>query len=109
MTTTVVTTKGQIVIPSKIRQRLHIKRGTKLYIEERGEELIIKPVTPAYFEKIAGVLQTKGKLSKTLLENRAKDKEREMVFLFSYLCSYWINVSKWGGVEGVCCYKCVTL
>lgn len=77
MTTTVVTTKGQIVIPSKIRRRLNIKRGTKLYIEERGDELVIKAVTPAYFEKIAGVLQTKGKLSKTLLGERAKDKERE--------------------------------
>ena len=77
MTTTVVTTKGQIVIPSKIRRRLNIKRGTRLYIEERGEELIIKPVTPAYFEKIAGVLSTRGKLSKALLAERAKDKERE--------------------------------
>ena len=77
MTTTVVTTKGQIVIPSKIRRKFNIKRGTKLYIEEKGEELIIKPVTPAYFERIAGVLQTKGRLSKTLLEERSKDKERE--------------------------------
>ena len=77
MTTTIVTTKGQIVIPSKIRQRLKIKRGTKLYIEERGNELILKPITPEYFERIAGVLQTKGKLSKALLEERSKDKERE--------------------------------
>ena len=75
MTTTVVTTKGQIVIPSKIRRKHNIKKGTKLYIEERGDELVLKAVTPAYFEKIAGVLQTKGKLSKTLLEERAKDKE----------------------------------
>jgi len=77
MTTTTVTTKGQIVIPSKIRRKHNIKRGTKLYIEERGDELILKAVTPAYFEKIAGVLQTKGKLSKALLEERSKDKERE--------------------------------
>jgi AbrB family looped-hinge helix DNA binding protein len=77
MTTTIVTTKGQIVIPSKIRHRLKIKRGTKLYIEERGNELILKPVTPEYFERIAGVLPTKGKLSKALIEERAKDKERE--------------------------------
>jgi len=77
MTTTIVTTKGQIVIPAKIRRRLNIKRGTKLYIEERGDELILKAVTPGYFEKIAGVLQTKGKLSKALLEERTKDKERE--------------------------------
>jgi len=77
MTTTIVTTKGQIVIPAKIRRRLNIKRGTKLYIEERGDELVIKAVTPGYFEKIAGVLQTKGRLSKALLEERAGDKERE--------------------------------
>ena len=77
MTTTVVTTKGQIVIPSKIRRKLNIKKGTKLYIEEKGEELIIKPITQAYFERIAGVLHTRGKLSKTLLEERSKDKERE--------------------------------
>lgn len=77
MTTTIVTSKGQIVIPSKIRRRLNIKRGTKLYIEERGDELILKAVTPAYFEKLAGILQTKGKLSKGLIEERRRDKERE--------------------------------
>ncbi len=77
MNTTVVTAKGQIVIPSKIRRKLNIKRGTKLYIEEKGDELIIKTVTSSYFEKIAGVLQTKGKLSKALLKERAKDKKRE--------------------------------
>ena len=77
MTTTIVTSKGQIVIPSKIRRRLNIKRGTKLYIEERGDELILKPVTPAYFERIAGVLPTKGRLSKALIEERGRDRERE--------------------------------
>lgn len=77
MMITIVTTKGQIVIPAKIRRRLNIKRGTKLYIEERDDELVIKAVTPGYFEKMAGILQTKGKLSKALLAERAKDKERE--------------------------------
>jgi AbrB family looped-hinge helix DNA binding protein len=77
MTTTVVTTKGQIVIPSKIRRRLNIKKGTKLYIEEKGDELIIKPVTSKYFEKIAGVLETRGKLSRTLVDERRRDKKRD--------------------------------
>jgi AbrB family looped-hinge helix DNA binding protein len=77
MTTTVVTTKGQIVIPSKIRQKLKIKKGTRLYIEEKGQEIILKPVTPEYFERLAGVLPTRGKLSKALLEERVKEKERE--------------------------------
>lgn len=77
MTTTVVTTKGQIVIPSKIRKLFNIKRGTKLYIEERNDELVLRPVTPGYFNKLAGILQTKGKLSKALLEERAKDRKSE--------------------------------
>lgn len=79
MNTTVVTTKGQVVIPAKIRRKLNIKKGTRLYIEERGDELILKPVTPAYLERIAGVLQTRGKLSKALLEERARDRKREAI------------------------------
>ena len=77
MGTTVVTTKGQVVIPSKIRRKHNIKKGTRLYIEERGDEIVLKPVTAAYFEKLAGILQTKGKLSRILLNERAADKERE--------------------------------
>ena len=77
MGTTVVTTKGQVVIPSKIRRKHNIKKGTRLYVEERGDEIILKPVTPAYFEKLAGILPTKGKLSKSLLNERAADREKE--------------------------------
>ena len=77
MTTTVITTKGQIVIPSRIRRRLNLKRGTRVYMEERGDELVLKPVTSEYFNKIAGILHTKGKLARTLLEERAKDRESE--------------------------------
>lgn len=75
--TTVVTTKGQVVIPSKIRKKLNIKKGTKLYIEERGELIVLKPITEAYFEKLAGILPTKGRLSKALLKDRLEDKEGE--------------------------------
>lgn len=77
MTTATLTTKGQIVIPAIIRKRLHLKKGTKLFIEERKDELIIRSITPAYFEKIAGVLPTKGKLSQALLKERSNDKRKE--------------------------------
>lgn len=77
MAITVVTTKGQIVIPSKIRRKYNIKKGTKLYVEENGAEIILKPVTQEYIEKLAGILATKGKLAKLLLEERARDRERE--------------------------------
>jgi len=77
MTTTIVTSKGQIVIPSKIRNRLNIKKGTKLYIEEKCGELILKTITPAYFERISGILSTKGKLSKAIIKERKADRKKE--------------------------------
>ena len=77
MTTTVVTTKGQIVIPSKIRRRFNIKQGTKLCIVEKGGQIVLQPLTADYFEKMAGILPTKGKLTKAILEERAKEKELE--------------------------------
>ena len=77
MTTTIVTTKGQIVIPSIIRRHLNIKKGMKLCVIEQGDQIVLQPLTHDYFEKVAGVLNTKGKLTKSLLEERAKEKERE--------------------------------
>ena len=77
MTTTIVTTKGQIVIPSKIRRRHNIRRGTKLCILEKGDQIVLQPLTNDYFGKMAGILNTKGKLTKALLEERKSDKEAE--------------------------------
>ncbi len=78
MTTATVSAKGQIVIPSKIRQKYNIKKGVKLYIEERDGELVLKAVTPEYIKKTSGVLDTKGKLSKLLLKERLEDSKREL-------------------------------
>jgi len=78
MTIATVSAKGQIVIPSAIRKRYNIKKGVKLYIEERDGELVFKAVTLEYIKKIPGVLNTKGKLSKLLLKERLEDKKREI-------------------------------
>ena len=51
-----VTSKGQIVIPSKLRKELNITKGTMLCVEKRGEELVFKPLTESYFDKMAGIL-----------------------------------------------------
>ena len=75
--TSVVTTKGQVVIPRKIRARFHIKKGTRVCFELGGGEIVLKPLTREFFEKTAGILGTGGKATKALLEGRAKDRERE--------------------------------
>ena len=73
METTVVTAKGQIVIPSRIRRRYEIKKGTRVCLLERNGEIILKPITPEYFDKMAGILGKGGKY----LEELRKEKERE--------------------------------
>ena len=73
---TVVTIKGQIVIPAKLRHRLGIRKGTKLYVEERNGEIILRPLSREYFQKMSGVLKGSG-LVKALEEERRQDLKRE--------------------------------
>ena len=47
---TTATSKGQIVIPSSIRQKLGIKEGTRIRIEENGKEIILTPLTREYVQ-----------------------------------------------------------
>lgn len=77
METGVVTIKGQVVIPSKIRHRLGIKKGTKVCFIQKNDEIILKLLTPDYFEKMAGILNTKGQIAKSLLESRKLDRKKE--------------------------------
>ena len=79
METGIVTIKGQVVIPSKICRRLGIKKGTKVCFIEGDEEVVVRPLTKDYFEKMAGLLNTEGKLTKGLLETRRQDRVREDV------------------------------
>jgi AbrB family looped-hinge helix DNA binding protein len=71
----IVTVKGQVVIPSKLRRKLGIKQGTQVTFFERDGEIIIKPITDEYIEKMAGVIGTKGKLLKALKEEKASERE----------------------------------
>lgn len=77
MVTTTVTSKGQIVIPSNIRRHLNIKKGTRLCIVEKDNEIVLQPLTEDYFDKTAGVLKTKGKLTRALLDERKHEKAKE--------------------------------
>ena len=77
MTTTILTTKGQVVIPSEVRKRHHLKEGTKLCVLEEGERIVLQPLTRNYFSRMAGIVQSGKSLTKTLLEERTQEKARE--------------------------------
>ena len=70
----VVTVKGQVVIPSKLRRKFNIKKGTQVYLYERDNEIVIKPITDEYIRRMAGITGTKGRLLKALKEEKAKER-----------------------------------
>ena len=70
----VVTVKGQVVIPSKLRRKFGIKKGTQVSVYEREGEIVIKPITDDYIRSMAGMTGTKGKLLKALKEEKAKER-----------------------------------
>ena len=71
---TTATAKGQIVIPSSIRRRLGIKEGTRIKIEEKGNEIILKPITREYVHSLRGKLRGKG-LMKALLAEKQRERK----------------------------------
>jgi AbrB family looped-hinge helix DNA binding protein len=77
MTVATLTSKGQIVIPSRMRARFGMKKGTRVLIEEHGDEMILRPVTNGFLEKAAGILSTKGRLSAKLIDEHKNARDRE--------------------------------
>ncbi len=75
METSVVTTKGQIVIPAKIRRRLGITNGTKVTFVESEGKIILQPLDKDYFNNLAGILGEKGKMLKSLMDDKKKERE----------------------------------
>ena len=74
---TYATVKGQIVIPAALRRKYGIKSGTKIIVTDIGDAILLKPVTEQYLKNLQGSLKGKGGL-KALVEERRKDKEREI-------------------------------
>lgn len=55
METSVLTTKGQLLIPKRIRNKYGIKSGVKVAFLETPQGVVIKPMDAAYFESFAGL------------------------------------------------------
>jgi AbrB family looped-hinge helix DNA binding protein len=73
--TSVVTTKGQLVIPARLRRRFGIKKGTLVTFLEDGGRIIIQPVTREFIRGLRGSLQGDTSALETLLEERKRERQ----------------------------------
>jgi len=53
------TTKGQVVIPAKLRRQFHIQDGTRAIVEATPEGILLKPVTKHAIARLRGILKRK--------------------------------------------------
>ena len=72
-----MTSKGQLVIPARLRKKYGIKPGTRICFIERNDEILFQPVTQEYIRSICGMLKSDTSVAQELLKERAMDKERE--------------------------------
>jgi len=68
MVTATVTSKGQITIPQKVRESLHIHSGDRVEFIVHGEtEAVLKPITRTV-DQVFGRLYRRGQTPKTVEE-----------------------------------------
>ena len=72
-----VSSKGWIVIPAEYRRRYNLTPGTRVSIVDYGGVLSIRPAMKDPVAETAGMLKGGPSLTQALLEERAKELERE--------------------------------
>jgi AbrB family looped-hinge helix DNA binding protein len=68
-------TKGQVVIPRRLRREFEIEEGTKATVVATPEGILLKPITRAYIRSLRGKYKHLP-LMETLKEMKREEKER---------------------------------
>ena len=72
-----VSTKGWVVIPAALRKRHGLNPGTLVEFRELDERIVIIPRVKDVIETLYGKFAAETSLTRALLEDRAKELERE--------------------------------
>lgn len=74
------TTKGQVVIPARLRREFQIESGTRAIVQSTPEGILLKPVTATAIKRGFGLLKRKpgGKpFAQEMAEHKAEEKALE--------------------------------
>ncbi len=69
-----VTSKGQLVIPARLRRKYSIRKGTKVAFVEEGNRLLLQPITSDFIEGLRGSLPKESRAMEILLEERRGER-----------------------------------
>ena len=76
METSVLTSKGQLLIPKRLRTKYGINRGVKVVFEETPRGVLITPMNEQYFKSFAGILKG-GNLADDMKKMKEEEKTLE--------------------------------
>lgn len=71
------TTKGQVVIPARLRKEFHIENGTRAIVQSTPEGILLKPVTKHAISILHGIIKRKPG-GKSFAEEWAAHKREEV-------------------------------
>lgn len=73
---TTVSTKGQLVIPSDIREALNIHPGTRVAVVCEENRIILQPVNEQFLKETRGMTAGGSSLADMLIEERRQDETK---------------------------------
>jgi len=77
METSVLTSKGQLLIPKRLRKKYGIETGVKVIFEETEGGVVIRPINEQYFKSFRGLLSSSGKLKEEMKAYKNEEKKLE--------------------------------
>jgi len=83
METSVLTSKGQLLIPKRLRTKYGFKGGMKVVFKGTDKGLLITPMDEKYFQSFVGILKGEGHFREEIREMKEEEKaleERKMNF-----------------------------
>jgi AbrB family looped-hinge helix DNA binding protein len=75
---TVVSSKGQIVIPAVLREELGIQAGTRVAIQRENNHLVLQPITNDFVRSLRGCLKGKTSLVEAREREHPIEKDRSV-------------------------------
>ncbi|KXK32984.1 MAG: SpoVT / AbrB like domain protein [Candidatus Brocadia sinica] len=77
---TLVSDRGQVVIPKKIRETIHIGKGDELEVEVVGETIVLKPIRRFKANKWQDYAGIGEGIVSAYLKDKKKEKNDEDVY-----------------------------
>ena len=77
METSVLTSKGQLLIPKRLKTKYGIKSGVKVVFEETDKGVLLTPMNEQYFKSFAGISKGPGTLKEDMKQMKDEEKHIE--------------------------------